>query len=768
MGSMKRVFGIGGLTGRSVWVGFALVSVAWGQGADSEGSPDFVQEVMPILSEKCFSCHGPDAEKNQLKLTSFEEATRNRDGVWAIDPSRLESSEILLRIHDAQDPMPPKDASKPLSAREREVLSQWVWAGGIYQTHWAYRPPRRLEGSQTIDAFIGARLAEAGWSFAPEADRRILARRVGLALTGLPPQAAQLEAFVSSEGPGAYELLVDQLLASDGFGEHQARAWLDAVRYGDTAGLARDVRRGVYPYRDWVIEAMNDNLPFDQFITWQLAGDLLPEATLEQRVATGYVRMNPTTNEGGSLPEEFQAKNNFDRVENLGSVFLGMSLICARCHTHKYDAVTQQEYYRLLAFFNHTAETPLDGYRYDHPPVVRAPRDIGDWRAYQRLRARAVEQLSSEEACELFDIEERMTTSLVAREGKRRKTFLLHRGDYSQPRGQELEPGVIAAMGSLPAEAPRNRLGLARWLTAREHPLVGRVLVNRLWQGVFGAGIVRTPEDFGIRGQLPTHPGLLDYLALELHDLGWNLKAMLKQLVMSRTFRQSSRVRIELKDPENRLYGRGPRFRLDAEVIRDLSLSASGLLDPKMGGEGIKPYQPAGLWESIAHQKSNTRIYERDADQRMYRRSVYVYWKRASPHPMMTLFDAPSRESACVGRTRTETPLQSLALWNETLRVESARVLAERLIRETPGDLRRVNRLFELAVGRDANEAEMGACQTLLANMRELYARTPQEALQLVQVGDRMRDQALDAVEVAAWTQVSAMVLASDPAILLY
>jgi hypothetical protein len=728
----------------------------------------FARDVLPILSDKCFACHGPDAKAKDLKLFSYEEATRPRDGIRAINPGDLEKSELLTRIHDVTDPMPPEDAPKKLSVEERQVLSRWVRSGGVYEQHWAFTPPLRHPGFETIDEYIGVKLAEHGIGFAREADRRTLARRVALVLTGMLPDEETLEAFVASDAPGAYEVLVDQLLSSERYGEHQARYWLDAVRYGDTAGLARDARRGVSPYRDWVIQALNDNLPLDQFIIWQLAGDLLPKPTLEQTVATGYVRMNPTTNEGGSLPEEFQAKNNFDRVENLGTVFLGLSLICARCHTHKYDPVTQQEYYQLLAFFNNTAEKPLDGYKYDHPPVARAPRDIADWKDYRDIKAIDPATLSDFQTNRLAEIEERMATTLVAKEGKRRPTFLLARGDYMQPVGERLKPGVIEAVGPMPTGAPKNRLGLAQWLTSRDHPLVARVLVNRIWSRVFGVGLVRTPEDFGLQGEHPTHPELLDHLALELHDSGWNLKAMLKRMVMSRAFRQASHARPEAPDPENRLYARGPSFRLDAEVIRDITLQASGLLDPTMGGPGVKPYQPEGMWESISHRKSNTRFYEPDTDRRIYRRSIYMYWKRASPHPMMTLFDAPNRETACVGRVRTDTPLQSLALWNEPQRVESARVLAERLIGMAADNADRLNRLFLQLTGRAPNPTEAAACIDLLEQMRREYQANPSLATELIQVGDTPTSPELNPIELAAWTQVTATLLASDPVILLY
>ncbi|QXD23320.1 PSD1 and planctomycete cytochrome C domain-containing protein [Opitutia bacterium ISCC 51] len=728
--------------------------------------PDFAREVLPILSEKCFVCHGPDAKADERKLTSYEEAVLIRNGIQAINPHELKDSLLLARISDQEDPMPPLD-EKPLSDSERDILESWVLSGAKYAKHWAFEKPQRDTRFDSVDEFIQADMRANEIDFSQEANLTTLARRASLVLTGLPPTVESVEALVSSKDPYAFNGYVGQLLQSEHYGEHRARYWLDAVRYGDTSGLARDVRRGLYPYRDWVIQAFNDNLPMDQFITWQLAGDLLPEPSLEQRVATGYVRMNPTTNEGGSIPEEFQAKNNFDRVENLGTVFLGLSLQCARCHTHKYDPITHEEYFQLFAFFNNTAEKPLDGYKYDLPPVEKAPRDIADWKRHKHLKSLGFE-LSGEEAFELAEIEGRMSTTLVAEEGEPRPTFLLERGDYYSPSGPALQPGVIAAIGGMPKDAPRNRLGLARWLTAPDNPLVARVLVNRLWQQVFGVGLVRTPEEFGLQGEHPTHPELLDFLALEFQSSGWDQKAMLRRLVLSRTFRQSSVMRLDIDDPENRLYARGPSFRLDAEVIRDSTLLAADLLDPFMGGEGVKPYQPPGLWELIGHQKSNTRVYVPDTGPKVYRRSIYVYWKRASPHPMMTIFDAPNRESACARRSRTDTPLQSLALLNEPQRIYSARKLAESIIDSRENDEALVDRLFETLAGREANLEEKTACTSLFEKTKSAYSANPSLAESLLEVGGTQRNESLDPIEVAAWTQVVVAVMASDPFILLY
>lgn len=940
--------------------------------AHSDDQIDFAREVLPILSDKCFVCHGPDAgEGSDLRLDAAEFAMADRGGYRAVDPHDPASSELLVRILSADDPMPPADAEKQLTAEERAVLQRWILAGGQYALHWAFVPPRKEHALddpvKAIDHYIGAKLDEAGIPFAPPAKPHVLARRAALVLTGLPLEPQQLDQFLADSAHGGYERLVDRLMASPQFGEHQARYWLDAVRYGDTHGLHLDNRRGIYPYRDWVVRALNQNLPFDQFIRWQLAGDLYPQPSLQQLVATGYVRMNPSTGEGGAIADEFQMKNNFDRVETLGTVFLGMSLNCARCHTHKYDPIEQREYYQLLAFFNSTAEPALDGNSYTYGPVARAPDSQSDWDRWEQLagdarafvtelelrqrdfesaiefarrrmewqvsewkvqgplpaepgqppavellegwadakglpgtldkglteqhwpgsgqvtwvtarldlpcemtldvrsngapgsrlladgeeagvrlltssdessrpeflrwqvtlpagehrlqlslsgRERGTETdrlqvqiedpwqpLAEAQAWAVLDwrqrlsiladpsgplaneaspsaadmderlrrLEEQFTTSLIARElPQPRETRLLRRGEYDLPVGDPLLPDVPAVMNPWPADAPRNRLGLAQWLTDPAHPLVARVLVNRFWQQVMGHPLSRTPEDFGVQGRQPTHPELLDWLAVDFIESGWDYQRLIRALVTSRTFCQDSAWRGDVDDPENRLYARGASYRLDAEVVRDVGLWASGLLDPTMGGAGVKPYQPAGMWQALAHPASNTKLYQPDSGSRLYRRSLYVYWKRTSPHPMMTLFDAPDRESSCVRRSRTNTPLQSLAILNETQRMEMASKFAERLIGSGEDDQQRIDQLFRLLAHRDATERERAACTTLVAQAKTRYEQAPEDAAALLAIGEAERDRSLDPLEHAAWTQLAATVLASDLAILLY
>ena len=799
-------------------ISLLLISLTIPSQSAEVGEVDFARQILPILSNKCFACHGPDSKKpSELRLDSYKSATADRDGVKAINPKNLTESEMLFRIHDKEDPMPPVDAEKQLTEEERKLLTSWVKSGGNYADHWAFVLPKKEKGKTSIDQFITQRLQEKKIKLSQEAPPSVLARRAALVLTGLPPDPQQLSEFLADKNSNSYERYIESLLASPRYGEHQARYWLDAVRYGDTHGLHLDNKRGIFPYRDWVIKAFNDNLPFDKFITWQLAGDLLPEPTLEQRVATGFVRMNPTTAEGGAIPKEFQAKNNFDRTENFGTVMLGSTMTCARCHTHKYDPIEHVEYYQLFAFFNSTSEGAMDGNKYEYAPVLKAPSNGKDWakwatlenerksilkNAFESISLKKVSGIDDENKWKQLDqttkinqiadpngpwknqaihartlklnndigeLQKTFTTTLVAQDlAKPRETKVLERGEYNMPIGNPLEPGVPAVMGSLPEGAPKNRLGLAQWLTSRDQPLVSRVLINRVWQRTFGHGLVRTPEDFGLQGEQPTHPELLDWLAVEFQDSGWDLKHMLRLMVNSKAFKQDSKIRPDIQDPDNRLIARGQTYRLDAEVIRDIGLWAGDILNEKMGGEGIKPYQPDGLWSALMHPASNTKKYVRDKNEKIYQRSIYVYWKRTSPHPMMTLFDAPDRESSCVMRSRSNTALQSLGLLNETQRIEMSRKLAERLIKFTDDDQRRLDYLYGLLSSRKPTPNEKKACQDLVNAMRERYESSEEDAVALVSAGDAPRDQNIAVKELAAWTQLTTIVLASDAAILIY
>lgn len=778
--------------------GVSLLALIAGMLQVSAKPVDFAREVLPILSNKCFTCHGPDADKDEVRLDSFKGATEDLGGYFAIDVKKLADSELIFRIGDKDDPMPPDDAEKQLTDAEKEILKRWVLEGGQYAEHWAFVLPEKAKGftpQYGIDHLIHAELKKKGHEPAPAADRPTLARRAAYVLTGLPPEPEQLDAFISDQSEGAYGKYLAKLMQSLRYGEHQARYWLDAVRYGDTHGLHLDNKRGIYPYRDWVVRAFNANMPFDQFIKEQLAGDLLPNPTPSQLVATGFVRMNPSTAEGGAIPAEFQAKNSFDRTEMFGTVMLGMSMGCARCHTHKYDPITHTDYFQMYAFFNNTSEKPLDGNKYSYAPTLKVPTNQNGWKQWGQLNQRRDKLLMAASAeklatvadakgkfaklpihkqavkltAEYATLKKSFTTTLIAKElTKPRVTKLLHRGEYDQPTGEPLKPAVPKVMGAWPDGAPANRLGLSQWLVSRDNPLMSRVIINRIWQSVFGYGLVRSPEDFGLQGQHPTHPELLDSLAVEFRESGWDVQHMLMLMLSSKTFMQDSSWRKDVTDPENRLYARGPSFRLDAEVLRDTSLWASALLDPTMGGEGVKPVQPKGLWSALMHPGSNTKNYKVDTDKRVYRRSLYVYWKRTSPHPMMTLFDAPSRESSCVGRTRSNTALQSLGMFNETQRVEASRALAERLLQEKGNDTSRLDRLYQLLTCRVPSAAERSVCVKLLKMSRERFSKSEDDARKLLEIGMHEPNPKLPVIDLAAWAQLVTTVLASDAVITLY
>ncbi|HZT80192.1 MAG TPA: PSD1 and planctomycete cytochrome C domain-containing protein [Gemmataceae bacterium] len=1006
---------------------------------------DFNRQIRPILSENCFACHGPDekARKAKLRLDTKEGLLREvRSGLGrVVEPGKSAASDLIQRV-TADEPHrlmpPPKSGKKPLKPEQVALLKEWIDQGAPWSSHWAFLPPKRPPlpkvadrqwVREPLDAFILARLEAEGLRPNPEADKATLIRRVTLDLTGLPPTPEEVDAFLTDQTPEAYERVVDRLLRSPRYGEHMARFWLDAARYGDTHGLHLDNYREIWPYREWVIKAFNRNLPYDRFVIEQLAGDLLPDPTLDQRVATGFTRAHVTTSEGGSIPEECYVRNVVDRVDTFGTVFLGVTTGCCRCHDHKYDPLTMKDYYSLFAFFNSLDDNPLDGNAAKYPPVVKVPtaahtralelirkkadalrRQIAEevakvqynepadarepeqpqqraefvwiddavpagkqetgggvnvaWSfvpkdkhpvhsgsASLRLKANGLKQVVLSEAKSplrvgegdvLFahvwidpkdppkeimlqwhsdawrhraywgdnvipwgndnsperrqrgalpekgkwvrlevpaaevglkpgtvvtgwaftqhggtaywdraglvtktpqgsaafhtltawvqaqraaggaglpkpvadlvkidrakrtdaqqkqlrdyfiehayarerarfaplhkelaalekqreQVEASMPTTLVANESPAPKpAYILKRGEYDQ-RGQQVGREVPAFLPPLPKGAPANRLGLAQWLVARDNPLTARVEVNRLWQQVFGTGLVKTAEDFGSQGEPPSHPELLDWLAVRFMDDGWDMKKMMKRLVMSSTYRQSAKVTKEklAKDRDNRLLSRGPRFRLDAEVLRDQALFVSGLLVERLGGPSVKPPQPRGLWEAVGYTGSNTRNFVPDKGvEKVHRRSLYTFWKRTAPPPQMSTFDAPSRESCTVRRERTNTPLQALLLLNEKQYVECARALAERVLREggkTPEE--RATYLFRLATARKPDAQELAQLVGVYKGQHAEYAHNAEAAKKLIAVGESKPDPKLDPAELAAWTMVANVVLNLD------
>ena len=1024
--------------------------------ASAEGKIEFNRDVRPILSNNCFYCHGPDEHKRKaaLRLDTREGATEDRKGSRAIDLEDLSDSELVARIlsKDPEEVMPPPEAHQILTEAEKQTLTAWVEQGAAYQDHWSFIPPKMPsppEGSDAspIDAFILERLRAAKLEPLGMASKQTLVRRLSFDLTGLPPTPGEVDAFVSDPSPDAYEKLVDRLLASPHFGERMTLDWMDAARYGDSSVMHADGPRDMWPWRDWVIKAYNDNMPFDQFTVEQIAGDLLPDATTSQKIASGFNRNHATSDEGGAIPEELRVGYVVDRVKTTSTVWLALSMECAQCHDHKYDPISQQDYYQFFAYFNNTTDPGMQTRNGNQSPVVsvipaEAQREIdaaskrhdeaeGKLEAHRQLAAPAFESwlaeaekgsatrppepaglahhfplterggntvtdaitgkqgklagkfltgkhdendrglkfngknsfafdevparerdqpftfsawlklpqnsggsifarmdvsqsyrgydfwvqgrsigthiisawpdnalkvvssealkpnewqhvaisydgssspdgikiyfdgkpvgskveqnglkesiatdtpfrigsrarggnftgeaddlriyeqaLSQQEVARLMGdpiapllaipAEERSeeqqqqlrdhyfntsdtafaallaeaeklaseeqslrdqhkTTSMIMEDETKnpRMTYILDRGQYDSPIEDRVIPaGVPGALGAVPEDAPPNRLGLARWLTQDEHPLTSRVAVNRLWAMFFGTGIVKTTGDFGNQGEWPSHPQLLDWLAVDFTRHGWDIKHTVKQIVSSDAYRRSSASTPEIleADPDNRLLARGPRFRLHAEFIRDNALAVSGLLVPKIGGPSTKPYQPANIWNEVS--LNGGLRYRQDQGENLYRRAMYTYWKRSAPMPSMLIFDVPTREMCSVQRPRTNTPLQALVTLNDPQFVEAARALAERLLKEggeTPES--RIELAFRLSTSRHPNARELDILKSALARQAEFFKSDPQRATDFLKVGESKRDESIDPIEHATWSVIAQMILNLD------
>jgi hypothetical protein len=1031
----------------------------------------FNRDIRPILSGKCFACHGFDAKKREaeLRLDTAEGATAEHDGVRAIVPSDLTRSEAWRRINstDEEEIMPPPASKKTLTAGEKAILKQWIEQGAPYQKHWAFEPVirpgvpvaqksevkgQRSEADSPIDLFLNAQIEAAGLAAEPEADRETLMRRVSFALTGLPPTVEDLDRFLSltpslrpAVPPSAgkegeterrsdgvkdfYEAYIDHLLKSPRYGEEMARHWLDVARYADTHGLHLDNERQMWPYRDWVIKAFNDNLPYDQFTVWQVAGDLLPSPTTEQLVATGFNRCNVTTSEGGSIDAEYVYRYAVERASTLAQAWLGLTAGCAVCHDHKYDPISTREFYSLYAFFHSNADPAMDGNSnvtapflklpdahqksaasaaakverearawldtlaadvgYSDPadakpeparkevsevlfddafplgsisksssrnaivtivdPPFRAasgrrairqafasnytdtiefklrpivvpengriecqvrvePQDLpksiaigigtagkravstkavewtrdgeqlvnakskdqvvkpGQWTklvvktsdlglkpgdtlvglslqqnggvcywddvslqgeanpgndpleslsAWRKMvgttlppdlpvelnnivKGGAAKKLSDSDAAKLRQFyvaliarsasaeleqarvawETARAARVIAEESapgtfifrdleKPRESFVMMRGQYDKP-GDKVEPNVPAILPPIQsAESGRRltRLDLAQWLVNADNPLTARVAVNRLWQQLFGTGLVKTSYDFGSQGEPPSHPELLDWLAADFRDSGWDVKRFMKQLVMSQAFRRSAAVSPDMliKDPLNRLYARGPRVRLDAEQIRDNSLFVSGLVNLKMGGPGVKTYQPPNIWEPVGYSDSNTRFYLQDHGPALYRRSIYAFLKRTAPPPFMSNFDGPNREQVCTVRERSNTPLQALQLMNDTQHFEASRALAERLLAEGGStDEARIAWLYRTILSRPPLAEESALISKALTKQRDVYRADIKAAEKAIEVGESSPKKIAPADETAAWSMIANLVLNLD------
>ena len=782
-----------------------LLSASNGWSAEGDpGSVRFDRDVLPILSDHCFACHGPDAKtrKADFRLDVKAGALRAEDPV--IVPGKSAESELVARL-DSTDPdekMPPPKSGKTITAAQIRTLKAWIDQGASWANHWSFEPIARIAPPAVrdpkwvrnpIDRFVLARLDAEGLTPAPEAGKTTLARRASLTLTGLPMSPAAIDAFVADTRPDAYERLIDGLLASPAYGERMALDWLDAARFADTNGFQNDFARTMWPWRDWTIRAFNRNQPYDQFLIEQLAGDLLPNPTLDQKVATGFNRNNRTVTEAGSIDEEWRVENTVDRVETTATVFLGLTIGCTRCHDHKFDPISQKEFYEFYAFFNNVNEKGVyTETRGNVPPLVSLPTPE-ESANLRRLDASIAEaetaarrSLAASGLVDAFKIDEaklvalrslksaaeaKVTTLMVmADSATKRPTFVLKRGQYDMPdTSRKVEAGVPASLPPLPKDAPRNRLGLARWLADPANPLPARVTVNRVWQHHFGAGLVKTADNFGVQGEPPSHPELLDWLADTFAREGWDLKRLHRLIVSSATFRQSSLATPALlkRDPENRLLTRGPRFRLPAEVVRDNALAIAGLLSMRLGGPSIKPYQPAGLWAELAGGAGEA-PYVQDQGADLYRRSLYVYRKRTVPHPAMANFDASSREVCQVKRPRTNTPLQALELLNDDTYVEAARHLGQLML--TEGGTSAVERLsygFRRATARAPTAAELVVLKRGLDRYLALYNSDRAEAAQFVRHGDSPLPASFDVAALAAYTAAAEVILNLDETITL-
>ncbi len=776
---------------------------------------EFNRDIRPILSDACFHCHGPDknVRKGELRLDVREEAIKAAEsGEFPIVPRQPEKSELVRRIlsDDRDEQMPPPKAHKTLTAAQKERLRMWIAQGAEYQMHWAYLPIHRpavpAAGAHPVDAFIRQRLAAENLQAAAGADKVTLIRRVTLDLTGLPPTPAEVDAFVNDAAPDAYERVVDRLLASPHFGERMAVDWLDGARFADTNGYQVDRDRTLDAWRDWVIRAFNENKRFDQFTIEQIAGDLLPNATLEQRIATGFNRNHMINEEGGVIAEEFLADYTADRVETTATVWLAQTFNCTRCHDHKFDPFTQRDFYSLKAFFHNVSENGVGDYskaaKVSSAPFLSLPtpevaaqiaslktevetakqvqaaaaKDVADAAKDQppaakdqpspaKDKAQAAKERLAKLTKSLADLEKAVPVTLVMDEGKPRDTFILLRGVYDQL-GEKVTAATPAALPPMAEPFPRNRLGLARWLVDPANPLPARVTVNRFWQMLFGTGLVRTAEDFGSQGEPPSHPELIDWLASEFISSGWDMKAMLRLMVTSATYRQSSKLTpaARERDPDNRLLARGPRFRLQAEFVRDQALASSGLLVPKIGGPSVKPYHPPGLYEQVVNQKDNPMAtYTQDTGENLHRRSLYTYWKRSVPNPAMLLFDAPFRETCTLRRPRTNTPLQALNLLNDPTYVEAARQLAQRMMLEGGATIEsRLTHGFRLITARIPRDTEMTILQAALARSLREFQADPTGAASLLKIGEAKTDATLNVAELGAYTALASTMLNLD------
>ncbi|MEO2021416.1 MAG: PSD1 and planctomycete cytochrome C domain-containing protein [Pirellulaceae bacterium] len=746
---------------------------------------EFTRDIRPILSDKCIACHGPDEKQRKAKLRLDNEASAKES---VIVPGDVNASELIARITstDKELQMPPPGSGKTLSDKEISLLKRWIKSGAQYAPHWAYVAPKRSSPAlikntgwsmHWIDRFVLARMEAAGEQPAEDADRITLLRRVYFDLIGLPPTPGEVERFLRDKSKEALATVVDRLLSSERFGERMAMYWLDLIRFADTVGYHGDQDHAISPYRDYVIDAFNRNLAFDQFTREQLAGDLLPNATVNQKIATGYNRLLQTSHEGGVQTKEYLAIYAADRVRNFSNVWLGATMGCCQCHDHKYDPYTLKDFYSLVAFFADVDEAQHFKLGSNALPTRRPPEITVLSRQQRAAEAKLLAQIESsgkdpgessrrkQLKSELATLRKLARPSMITVSIKPREIRLLPRGDWLDDSGPIMSPAVPEFLGQIHTGGQRaTRLDLANWLVDPKKGaggLTARVLANRIWYLLMGAGISRSLDDFGGQGEPPTHPQLLDALALELLDHGWDLKHLVREIVLTRTYRQSSRTTTEQlnKDPGNRLFARQSRFRLPAEMVRDNALAVSGLLVNQLGGISIRPYQPAGYYRHLNFPK---RTYKSDTNRNQWRRGVYMHWQRQFLHPMLRAFDAPSREECTAQRAHSNTPLAAMALLNDPTFIEAARSLALRVMQEGGDtDSARLVHAFRLTLSRSPTQFESSTLLQLLDQSRRRYEESPQEADRVTKVGLARQKIAahLKTTEIAAWTTISRVLL---------
>jgi hypothetical protein len=813
----------------------ALAALAIPARTHAQAPVDYSRDVRPILAASCYACHGPDENqrKAKLRLDVRDEAIKK-----AIVPGKAAQSPLIERIatKDTDEVMPPPHAKKPAIAPVQvNLLKRWIDEGARFDQHWAFVKPVRTTSPQVknkewarnpIDAFIAAGHEKQKMTPAAEADRTTLLRRLSFDLIGLPPTPAEVDAFVNDRSPHAYEKVVDRLLASPQFGERMAVMWLDVVRYADTGGYHSDNHRDVWLFRDYVIDSFNANKRFDRFTIEQIAGDLLPEATNETRIASGYNRMLMTTEEGGAQAKEYTAKYAADRVRNASNAWLGATLGCAECHNHKFDPYTTRDFYRFAAFFADVNERAVG--RQEQTPIVtpqhqselkrldvdiarleaelakpspeldaaqakweqeiktkkdgKLPKPVQSALQVEPAKRSAAQKLAlathfrTQVASQTEPLRKQLQqvqanrarlvkdapTTLIVMAGPARTVRVLPRGNWLDDSGEVVSPDVPAFLGSVAPAGARSRasrMELAKWLVSPDNPLTARVFVNRLWKIAFGQGIVKNLDDFGMQGTLPSHPELLDYLATEFVGRGWDVKAMLKQMVLSNVYRQSSASTNAQRerDPGNAWLSRQNRFRLDAEFVRDNALAVSGLLALKVGGPSSKPYQPVGFWSYLNFPK---REWQSDKGDNQYRRGLYTYWCRSFLHPSLFAFDAPTREECTNERPRSSTPLQALVMLNDPTYVEASRALAERVLKEGgAAESERLGFVFRQATSRKPTPAELDVLGQLYRKHLKEYGADKESARMLLAVGDRPAPANLDAADLAAWTSVARAIL---------